>query len=560
MRADGLAALPDTVMTSSVQQKIATKEQLIATVERARAEGKRIVQCHGCFDIVHPGHVRYLEFARRQGDLLIVSLTGDADVGKGANRPFIPQELRAENLAALMFVDHVYINPAPTAEQILAALKPDLYVKGREYESSTDPGFLAEKRVVEGYGGRIVYSSGEVVFSSTALVDRLAPDPEMESHRLNLLCRRHQIHERRVLETLDRFRDLHVLVVGDVIVDRYVICDPVGVASESPMMSLVHRGEHTYVGGAAIVARHIAALGGHAFLLSSGGSDDASRLTTDTLTREGVEVNFIHNRPHLAQKTRFLADDTKLFKVDQAERLPLDSVAERRAAMILEQQSRVANAVIFCDFGYGMITGGLLQRVLPTLRTNVSTIAADVSGGKSNLLGFRHVDLLCPTEREMRAMLDDHESGLSSVAWQILKETQARHLIVTMDKRGVVVFERPSQDRHSPEWSARLRSEQIPSLGDRVVDRLGCGDALLAASTLALAAGASPVLAAYVGSAAAAIKLATPGNQPVSVDRLSDWCAGRRELALVDASADKKSLLPPASLEHRPYSPVGARA
>ncbi len=531
-------------MSSTIQNKITSKEQLVAAVKAARVDGKTIVQCHGCFDIVHPGHVRYLEFARQQGDILIVSLTGDADVSKGTSRPYIPQELRAENLAALMFVDYVYINPTPTAEQILGEVKPDLYVKGREYEGSNDPGFHAEKRVVESYGGRIIFSSGEIVFSSTELIDRMAPNPEIESHRLNLMCRRHQINANKFLETLDRFRDLHVLVVGDVVVDKYVICDPIGVASESPMMSLIHRGEHTYIGGAAIVARHVAALGGHAFLLSSGGTDEMSRMTTETLTREGVEVNFIQNRPTLVQKTRFLADDTKLFKVDQAQRLPLDSVTERRAAVILEQQSKVANAVIFCDFGYGMITGGLLNRVLPTLRTNVPTIAADVSGGKSNLLNFRNVDLLCPTEREMRAMLDDFESGLSAVAWQILKETQARHLFVTMDKRGVVVFERQSQDRNSPDWSARLKSEQIPSLGDRIVDRLGCGDALLAASTLALSAGCSPILAAYIGNAAAAVKLATLGNQPVEEQQLRAWCQNRRELSFPDASAPRATLTP----------------
>ncbi|MGI0149315.1 MAG: adenylyltransferase/cytidyltransferase family protein, partial [Thermoplasmata archaeon] len=136
------------------RRKIVTLEGLLAAAAEARAHGRTVVQCHGCFDIVHPGHVRYLEFARRQGHVLIVSVTGDTDVDKGAQRPYIPQELRAENLAALMFVDHVYVNAAPTAEALLGAVKPDVYVKGREYERSTDPGFLAEKAVVEGYGGR----------------------------------------------------------------------------------------------------------------------------------------------------------------------------------------------------------------------------------------------------------------------------------------------------------------------------------------------------------------------------------------------------------------------
>ena len=174
-------------MTASVQGKILELPALLAVMDAARADGQTVVQCHGCFDIVHPGHIRYLEFARRQGDILIVSVTGDSDISKGHNRPLIPQELRAENLAALMFVDYVCISPDPTAEDVLARIKPDVYVKGREYENSTEAGFLAEKAVVEGYGGRIIFSSGEIVFSSTELIERIPKGKDVESHRLHLV-------------------------------------------------------------------------------------------------------------------------------------------------------------------------------------------------------------------------------------------------------------------------------------------------------------------------------------------------------------------------------------
>ena len=188
-------------MSSSLQRKILDLGELLSVVKAARDGGKTIVQCHGCFDIVHPGHVRYLEFARQQGDVLIVSLTGDSDMSKGHQRPYIPQELRAENLAALMFVDYVYIDPSPAAEGILAQVKPDVYVKGREYEHSTDPAFLAEKGVVEAYGGRIIFSSGEIVFSSTELIERMSPSSEAEAQRLALVAQRYGITPQSIEET-----------------------------------------------------------------------------------------------------------------------------------------------------------------------------------------------------------------------------------------------------------------------------------------------------------------------------------------------------------------------
>ncbi|MFQ5590660.1 MAG: PfkB family carbohydrate kinase [Phycisphaerae bacterium] len=517
-------------MPSGFQQKIVSLDALLSAASNARKLGRTIVQCHGCFDIVHPGHIRYLEFARQQGAVLVVSLTGDSDMSKGDQRPYIPQELRAENLAALMFVDYVYINPAPTAEEVLAKLRPDVYVKGREYEHSSDPGFLAEKGVVESYGGRIIFSSGEIVFSSTDLVERMGVRPEGESHRLNLVCRRHGITATSVEHTLGRFRDLHVLVVGDAIIDRYVLCDALGVAAESPMLTLAERDAQSYVGGAAIVARHVAALGAHAFLLSSGGNDENSRTVTELLEAEQVQVHLIRSRPTIVEKTRFLAEDNKLFKVDRGQRLPLDTVAERRASVILEQQSKIADAVIFCDFGYGMVTDALLSRVLPTLRQNVRVLTADVSGARTGLLGFRHVDLLCPTEREVRTMLNDYSSGLSAIAWEIMAQTDARHLVITLEKRGMVVFKRRSQQRASPEWSGRLESEQFPSFADHVIDRLGCGDALLAAATLSLAAGDDLMQAAYLGNAAAALELSMMGNAPIEVDTLRSWLRARPEL------------------------------
>ncbi len=517
-------------MPRKITDKIVDLPSLVEIAAQARLQQKTVVQCHGCFDIVHPGHVRYLEFARQQGDLLIVSLTGDANIDKGDMRPYIPQELRAENLAALMFVDYVLITDTPTAHVVLEQVKPDIYVKGREYEHANDAGFLSEKGVVEGYGGRIIFSSGEVVFSSTALMEQSAVSEEFEAQRLCLMCNRYGLSRDTLQASLTRFRDLHVVVVGDTVIDRYILCDAMGIAHESPMISLSQRDERMFVGGAAIVARHVAALGAHTFLLTAGGDDNYSRDVANQLKTEGIHTNMMKTRPSLVEKTRFLVDEDKLFKVDKAQSLPLDSVAERRAALILEQQSRVADAIIFCDFGYGMITGGLLSRVLPTIRQNVNILSADVSGGRANLLNFRHVDLLCPTERELRSALNDYDSGLSTVAWQLLQNTQARHLIVTLEKRGMVIFERQSQDRADEAWSGRLKSEHLPSFATRTVDRLGCGDAALAAGTLSLAAGNSLMQAAYIGNATAALEIAQLGNHPISAAQMGKWIRSRGEL------------------------------
>src|SRR3954467_6355184 len=164
----------------AASRKVCNLNRLLQVRSEARAGGKNVVHCHGCFDIVHPGHIRYLQFARQQGDILVASLTGDPHVNKGDSRPYIPQELRAENLAALEFVDYVYINPTTTAVELLATLKPDVYIKGREYEHNAAPGFLKEPHTVEAYGGRVIFSSGDVVYSSSHIIDNYAQRLDLE--------------------------------------------------------------------------------------------------------------------------------------------------------------------------------------------------------------------------------------------------------------------------------------------------------------------------------------------------------------------------------------------
>jgi len=520
-------------MSERASPKILDLPSLVGAVATARQAGKVIVQCHGCFDIVHPGHVRYLKFAKQQGDVLVVSVTGDAAIDKGATRPYVPQELRAESLAALEFVDHVYVDPNPTAREALDQIRPDLYIKGREYQSSVSPDFLAEREIVERHGGRVLFSSGEVVFSSTQLVAQMDRQPDLEWHRLRLFCRRHGLDATTTEKLLAGMAGQRVVIVGDIVLDHYVLCDAVDVASESPMMSLAKLDEQRYLGGAAVVAHHVAALGGVPLLVSAIGKDEDSERVRQELVEEDIDSVLFDSRQGLVKKTRYLVETNKLFKVEQSSVEPLDSVSLRRASEAIVEHGTRADAVILCDFGCGMISPALIAAVLPELRRSEGVITGDVSGRRADLVAMGQVDLLCPTERELRASVHDFDSGLAQVAYNVMQKTQARHLCVTLGKNGLVMFDRQSQDMNSPEWSARLRSEHLPTLAHQTTDRLGCGDALLATITLGLAAGGSVTQAAYLASGAAAIELGRLGNVPVEHDALRRWLKTRTELTSV---------------------------
>src|ERR1035437_8099523 len=358
-------AMSTTRFRNLATRKVVDLPALLAMRATARTAGKTIVHCHGCFDIVHPGHIRYFQFAKQQGDILVVSLTGDPHVGKGEGRPYIPQELRAENLAALEFVDYVYINPTNTAVELLAAFKPDVYIKGREYEYNQHPGFLKEKLTVENYGGRVIFSSGDVVYSSSHIIENYAQRVDLEAEKLLLFCNRYDVKKHLLLDIMDSIVDLPFVVLGDLVLDRYQYCDATDIAGDGPMMSLVPLERRDYLGGAAMVARHLAGLGAEPTLITSLGIDDASDAAIDDLEAAGVHVLAIRNRKRIGTKTRFVVDTQKLFTLDECPATPTDSGNERLA---LEQVKKLAGrgesggakpTLVMYDAGLGMITDSI---------------------------------------------------------------------------------------------------------------------------------------------------------------------------------------------------------
>jgi rfaE bifunctional protein kinase chain/domain/rfaE bifunctional protein nucleotidyltransferase chain/domain len=529
--------MPQPHVSSKPGKKIVSLAQLLALRHEARAAGRAVVHCHGCFDIVHPGHIHHLQLAKSYGDLLVVSVSADSQVSKGVNRPLVPDDLRAESLAALECVDFVHVNPEPTAVDLLEQLRPDVYVKGKEYEHNRDPRFLAERETVTRHGGRVICSSGDVIFSSTALIGQMDAGDFLHQEKLRRLRERCHLHTASMHALIHRFRGQRVLVIGDYILDRYHFCEATGIAGESPMMSLRSLETKDYDGGAAVIALHLAGLGANPTLLTTL-ADHAAGPERQRLAAAGVDV-LAHPRGRAnVCKHRYLVDQTKMMKVDEGQAASLDSRSEKTLADWILDAADGAAAVIFADFGYGTLTGGLIDRVLADLRCRVPVIAADVSGRQSNLLRFKDADLLCPTEREVRETLHDFTNSLPATVWNLLHATQARGAIVTLGKQGLITFDKNSASAAgtNPD-DIRLRSEYIPALSRFAIDPLGCGDALLATATLTLAAGGSLTSAAFLGSLAAAAHAQLLGNAPLSTDRLLDRLQSLEPLSPVRKSA-----------------------
>jgi D-glycero-beta-D-manno-heptose 1-phosphate adenylyltransferase len=158
--------------------RIVSEQTLLQLIEADRREGREVAFANGCFDVLHVGHVRYLEAARREADCLVVAINDDVSVRglKGAGRPIMPVESRAELVAALRAVDYVVIFGEPKVERLLRLIRPEVHCKGTDYTVDTVP----EREVVRSYGGRIAIVGDPKDHSTKQLVARVhEADPEV---------------------------------------------------------------------------------------------------------------------------------------------------------------------------------------------------------------------------------------------------------------------------------------------------------------------------------------------------------------------------------------------
>ena len=239
--------------------KIKKIKDLAEILKSLRSQGKKIVHCHGVFDLLHIGHIRYFEQARRMGDVLVVTITEDGHVDKGPHRPAFTEALRTEAIASLSCVDHVAVNPWPTAEETLRLLRPDVYVKGAEFKN-TDSDMTGkigrEAEVVREIGATLAFAD-DIVFSSTNLINRYLSDfPEEVNNYLQLFRRRYKIDD--VLGVMDKMSSLNVLVIGDTILDEYQYCSAIGKSSKDPVLALKYHSHDLFAGGVLAVANHVA--------------------------------------------------------------------------------------------------------------------------------------------------------------------------------------------------------------------------------------------------------------------------------------------------------------
>lgn len=525
-------------ISRSRSTSVLNSSQIQDFAEAQRTARKTVGLCHGTFDLVHPGHLAHFEACRRLCDVLVVTITADLFIRKGPGRPLFNQLTRAHFLAGLRPVDAVFIVHESTAMEAIRLVRPDFYFKGVDYkdESADLTGMIRhERELVESLGGKLVVTE-TVKHSSTDLM-RLSGLLELPEPILKFMetIRQRTSYDEVLSIVEERFSKLAVCVVGDLIIDEYVTCTPVGTTSKAPAISAVFSGSERMLGGSAAIARHLAEYASTVDLVCQKGDRNWAFDEVFSLGMpEKVGIHFLTNAggytPH---KIRFnghgypnsliLGSDsptatTAPSKLFEYAYLNGDGRDSRSLLKRLESEPDFLSdqAVVLADFGHGLIS----KAAYTMLRTRSSFVALNVQTNSTNF-GFnlanryQGADLVCIDELEGRLLLQDRRSDLENVLPGLLALLECRELVITQGSKGMQLAT-PLGDRYS-----------IPAMATRIVDPVGAGDAVLSLVTLATLAEAPRYVSALLGACAGAIACGIVGNrEPVRKSVLLKYIAG----------------------------------
>lgn len=482
----------------SNNSKILSLKELSERALEFKRQGKRTVLCHGTFDLMHTGHIRYLQRARKEGDVLLVTVTADEFVNKGPGRPIFNEHLRAESLAALQCVDLVAINPAMTAVDALHAIQPSVYAKGSEYRVQADDvtgNITREQDAVEAHGGEMFFTD-EITFSSSQLLnehfDVFAPETKRFLDQFKERWTDRELHG-----LVDSLSDLRVLVVGDAIIDQYHYVSPLGQTGKGNVLAVQHDSEEQFAGGSIAVANHIARFAESVTLVAGLGDRDSHESFIREKLQPNVTPNFAYfNNAPTVTKRRFVDGDlAKLFEVYFFHDEPvLEGNGERILRWLVENVSDY-DLVVVADFGNGFITPEMVQ-VLST-RSRFLAVNTQINSGNRGyhvINRYPSASFISLNEPELRLAAHNRHDPLERVSERVAGNLGSRYVAVTRGTRGVMMHEVMGQTFH-----------RIPALSSRVIDRIGAGDAFLSLAALCLGKGLPAQVAAFVGSVAAAM-------------------------------------------------------
>ena len=430
--------------------KIFTLNNLKQQIKKEKSKNKKIIHCHGVFDLIHIGHIKHFKEAKQNGDYLVVSITSDKNVNKGSGRPIFNQNLRAEFLSSLSFIDAIYINESKTSEKLISTIKPDIYFKGPDYKNNQNDrtkNIYKEVALTKKFGGKVIYSN-DITFSSSNLINTYSNFFNKEQKIfLKKISKKYSFNF--IFKKLKEIEKLKVLLVGETIIDQYIFGDVLGKSGKEPHLVLNEKKSETYLGGAAAIANHLITFCNTVDFLTLMGKEKFHTSFVKKLLRKKIIAHYFKkSEATTIVKKRYIDEvsKNKLLGAYTIDDQKLDDKNEKKLIKLIKNKTKLCDLILVSDYGHGFIskkTATVFNNSKIFFSLNAQINASN--RGFHSLIKYKNIDSLIINENELRHEMRDKIGNLEKMGIKLMKFLKINKLIITRGNRGVILVEKKAK-------------------------------------------------------------------------------------------------------------------
>ena len=490
-----------------MKKKIIDFSDVEKVLKPIKKKGKKIVHCHGVFDLLHIGHLKHLESAKKYGDILIISVTPDKFVQKGFNRPYFSSEQRMESLASIEAVDFIVLNKSKNAEEIIKKIKPNYYCKGSDYKIFKEDitgQIKNESLALKKIGGSLVYTQ-DPIYSSSSILNR--------SGEMYNLAQKTFIQKIKSIVNLNNFnlqikklQNLKILVIGEAIIDKYIFCEAIGKSGKEPHLVLRDLNEEVYPGGVIAIARHISDFCKKITLLSMLGENKEYENYIKKILPNNIKAQFLYkSKSPTISKKRYIehVSKNKILGIYTMN----DELLNKRDELIFEKmilkEIKKNDLVVVSDYGHGLISKKLAKLICKNSKFLALNAQANASNiGYHTIQKYKNVDCVVMNELELRQELRDKNEKIHVLAKKLVNMIKIKSLVVTRGSDGAILYN-----------SVDKKYFTCPAFASKVVDKVGAGDAMLSIISISLKLKFKEMIALFLGSLASAFSVEEMSNK-----------------------------------------------
>ena len=474
--------------------KIITDKKILQKLRLAN-KNKIIGLCHGAFDILHHGHLLHLKEAKKNVDILVVSVTADAFIKKGPNQPFNNENLRTQFLIELKSVDYVYLDCNINALDIIKNLKPDLYIKGKDYKKIDITGNLKkELRVLKKYKGKYLLSSTGLMSSTKILNNFYLKNSEVNKYIKKISNKKNITN--LIQKSLNHLSNLEVNVIGEPIIDKYIFCGILGVTSKDPAISAIIENEQTIDGGVISVAKIIGKFVKKVNLYTYGKKDILNNYLKN---EKNIRVINMSPKNEIQVKSRYINSNRfeKLLQVTNIKKNFFSDLEIKNAIKLIKN---IKNNMVICDFGNNFFSSKILNLINKIkIKKYINVQTNSLNQGYNLFTKFKNAEYLSLDDKEWKLGLREEDIKVHKIKDIFGKKIK---FSITKGKNG----------------SLYINEKNIypcPVFTDKAIDTTGCGDAYYAITSLFLMSKINPEIVPFIGNAYASMHSQIIGNSKI---------------------------------------------